>query len=134
MPQATYEDEVAPIRGDILLDRVLGWLCLVCALAVLGLAVYRLFNPGDPDLYGVEPGWVQPAKVLLIVLGIIGIAGIISSRTGGFRIALVLYLIRLAALIAMYPYSGGIRFWGTELVWNLVVIGYAWLRLRSSQK
>jgi hypothetical protein len=134
MPQASFEEEVAPIRGDIFLDRILGWLCLVCALAVLGLAVYRLARPGDPDLYGVEPTWVQPVKVVLIVFGIVGLAGIISSRPGGFRLALWLHAFRLAALIAMYPYSGGIRFWSTEFVWNLVVIGYAWLRIRSTQK
>lgn len=128
MIEGTYEDDVQPIRGDVFLDRILGWLCLVCALPILGVAIYRLGH----TMVG-EPSWVQPAKVVFCALGIVGIAAIITSKPGAIRFAMWLYGLRLLALIAMYPWSGGPRFWGTELIWDLTVIFYCQLRLKTKQ-
>src|SRR5688572_733261 len=126
MAAGTYEDDVTPIPGNILLDRVLGGLCFICSLPILGVAIWRLSHP-TPG----EPTWVQPAKVVLAVLGTVGIGAIITSRLAFIRVALWLHVVRLLALFAMYPWSGQMRFWGTELIWNLAVIGYCYLRLRS---
>lgn len=125
MPAGTYEDEVRPISGDVFLDRVLGWLCLVCGLAILGVAVYRLFH-----LPVGEPTWVQPARVLLIVLGLIGIGAIITSKPKAFPFALALHVVRLVGVFALFSFSGP-RFAITEIIWNLTVIGYCWLRMRE---
>jgi hypothetical protein len=125
MPAGTYEEDVQPIRGDVFLDRILGWLCLACALPIVGVAIYRLGH-----VPAGEPTWVQPAKVLIGCLGIIGIAAIITSKPAAIRFAAGLYGLRLLALVAMYPWSNGPRFWGTELVWDLTVIGYCLLRLK----
>ncbi len=128
MSGGTYENEVRPIKGGVFLDRTLGWLSLVCALPVLVLAVYWQMHPA---LLPVQPGWVQPVKIFLIVLALLGICAVIASRPGAIRLALWLYLIRTLALFVMYPWSGGPRFWGTELAWNLVVIWYCWMRLKT---
>ena len=128
MPSGTYETDAQPIRGDVFLDRVLGWLCLSCALPILGVAIYRLGHIP----FG-EPSWVQPVKVLLAGLGIVGIGAIITSKPAAIRLAMGIYGIRLFALVAMYPWSGGPRFWGTELLWNLTVIGYCLLRLKPNK-
>jgi hypothetical protein len=131
MPSDTYEGEVEPIRGDVFLDQILGWLAFVCTLPVLGFALYRIANPRDPAEYGIEPDWAQPLRVALIVLALIGIYGIVRSKALGFKIAIALFGLRLLGAVALYPYSGGPRFSGTEMLFDLVVIGYAWLRLRS---
>ncbi len=125
MPAGTYEDEINPIPGDVFLDRVLGWLCLVCGLAILGVAVYRLFH-----LPVGEPTWVQPARVALIGLGLVGIGAIITSKPQAFPFALALHVVRLVGVLALFAYSGP-RFAITEIIWNLTVIGYCWLRMRG---
>lgn len=125
MSAGTYENDVQPIRGDVFLDRILGWLCFACALPILGVAVYRLGHvpPG-------EPSWVQPAKVVIATLGVIGIGAIITSKPAAIKLAMGIYGLRLFSLVALYPWSNGPRFWGTELIWDLTVIGYCLLRLK----
>ena len=134
MPGGTCEDEVKPIPGDVFLDRVLGWLAIVCALPVLGFAVYLLYYPPDPLKYGYQPWWTQYARVLLILLAIIGLYGCTRSTASGFKLAGYLFAVRLAGAIVLYPYSGGPRFSGTEILFDLVVIGYAFIRLRSIER
>ena len=128
MPEGTYGDDLPAIRGDIFLDRILGWLCLVCGLPVLGFAIYQWMQPATESL---APSWVQPAKIVLIVLGLAGLACITTSKKGPIRVALWLHIIRTVGLFSMYPWSGGPRFLGTEFVWNVVVIWYCWMRLKT---
>jgi len=110
---------------------VLGWLALVCALPVFGFAIYRLANPRDPVEFGFEPSWAQPLRVFLILLALVGIYGVIRSSMLGFKVAIALFGVRLLGALALYPYSGGPRFSGTEILFDLVAIGYALLRLKS---
>jgi hypothetical protein len=131
MPGGTYEEEVKPIRGDVFLDRILGWLAFSCALPVLGVAVYRLLDRRPIELEFWEPAWVQPLRVLLIALAIVGIVACTRSSVRGFQIAILLFIARIAGAIALYPYSGGPRFSGTELLFDLVVIGYSFIRIKS---
>jgi hypothetical protein len=126
MPGGTYEEDAPSIRGDVFLDRVLGWLCFACGLPVLGVALFRL-----SDLPEGIPFGVQVAKVCLIVFALAGIVAITTSRKNGFRLAILLYAIRILGGIALYPWSGGARFAGTEFLWDAVVIGYCFIRLRS---
>jgi hypothetical protein len=134
MPGGTYEDEVKPIPGDVFLDRVLGWLAIVCTLPVLGFAIYLLNHPPDPLKYGIQPWWTQYLRVFLIVLALIGLFGCTRSTAQGFRVAGYLFAVRLAGAIVLIPYSGGLRFSGTEILFDLVVIGYAYARLRSLER
>lgn len=131
MPGGSYEDEVQPVPGDVLLDRVLGWLAFVCALPVLGVAVYRLLDQRPIELSQWEPVWTQPLRVFLIALAMIGIFACTRSSIRGFQLAIWLFVARLIGAGALYPYSGGPRFAATEIVFDLVVIGYAFLRLKS---
>lgn len=126
MPLGTYEDHLQPVQGAELLDRVLGWLSFACALPVFGLAVYRLANPA-----AAEPSWVQPFRVVLILLALTGIFACTRSSIKGFRLALILFVARLGGAIVLYPWSGGPRFSGSEIAFDLVVIGYCLLRIRS---
>ncbi len=125
MSAGTYESQSPTIRGDVFLDRVLGWLCISCAIPILGVAIYKLSH-----LPAGEPTWVQPARVFLIALGILGIFAIITSKPKAFRFALILHVIRLVGVFALFAYSGP-RFSITEIIWNLTVIGYCWLRLKE---
>ncbi len=130
MAEGTFK-ELPLIPGYIFLDRILGWLSLACGIPILGVAIYRLANAESVQQYIVEPSWVQFARVCLIVMGLVGIATIMLSKPMGFLIALWLHAFRLVAVLALYPWSGGPRFSGTELVWNVTVIAYCWLRLKS---
>lgn len=125
MSAGTYEEESTPIPGAIFLDRVLGWLCLSCAVPIFGVAVYRLSH-----IPAHEPSWVQGARVFLIGLGLIGICAIITSKPKAIRMSLWLHVARLVGVLALFTYSGP-RFAITEIIWDLTVIGYCWLRLRD---
>jgi hypothetical protein len=131
MSSGTYEGEVVPIQGAKFLDRILGWLSLGCGIPILGVAIYRLTNADLSQTPSTEPSWVQMARVCLVAMGLVGIASIMTSKPMGFMIALWLHVFRLLAVFALYPWSGGPRFSGTELVWNITVIVYCWLRLKS---
>ncbi|MBC8064056.1 MAG: hypothetical protein H7Y17_04450 [Chlorobia bacterium] len=126
MPLGTYEDHLQPVRGDELLDRVLGWLSFACALPVFGLALYRLADPAEG-----EPTWVQPLRVALILLALIGIFACTRSSIRFFKLALILFTARLVGACVLYPWSGGPRFSGSEIAFDLVVIGYCLLRLKG---
>jgi hypothetical protein len=92
-------------------------------LPVLGVALFRL-----SDLPEGIPFGVQVSKVCLIVFALTGIVAITTSRRNGFRLAILLYDIRILGGIALYPWSGGARFAGTEFLWDVVVIGYCFIR------
>jgi hypothetical protein len=132
MTTGTYEDELQPIQGAKFLDRVLGWFCIACGVPILGVAINRYLHP-KPALSEAMPGWVEPARVLLVVLGLVGILAITTSKPKAFKVAMALYGFRILGLLALYPWSGGPRFSGSEFLFDVVVIGYCWLRLRQPE-
>ncbi len=123
----SYEDEVKPVRGDLFLDKLFGWLSLVLALVVLGTAIARLFKPDDLQ-------WLESVRIVLIVLGIAGCWLATLSTVKAFRTVIALYFIRTVGAFAIYPWVGGPRYFGSEILFDLVVIGYALIRIKALKK
>ena len=130
MTSGTYENELKPISGGVFLDKVLGWFTFICGLPILGVAINRYLH-AKPNIAEPVPTWLEPARIVLVVMGLIGILAIITSKRKGFQLAMALYALRVVGLLVLYPWTGGPRFAGSELLFDFVAIGYCWLRLRQ---
>src|SRR5436190_1517247 len=127
MTEQAMEPEISSIRGDVFVDRILGWLTICCALAVLGLSIAKLLGH-MPE--GIEPGpaWLEPTRAILISIGIVGLYLCTLSAANSFRIALWLYVVRLLGLVVLWKWSLP-RFSGSEFLFDIVVISYCQLRI-----
>ncbi len=125
MNSGSYEHEVTPVRGDVFLDKLFGWLSLSLALCVLGVAVYRLFH-------GVA--WLESVRIFLILLGIAVCWLATLSTPKAFRLTIALSVVRMVGAFATYPWAGGPRYFGSEIMFDIVVIVYAMLRIKSLSK
>lgn len=124
MNSGSYEGDVAPIRGDVFLDKLFGWLVFTLALVVLGAAVARLVQPGAVV-------WLESARIFLIVLSLVGFVAATRSTASAYRLVFILFLIRVVGVLALYPWAGGPRYFGNELLFDLVVLWYARLRIKK---
>lgn len=123
MSAGSYEDELRPIRGDVLLDKIFGWLTLTLTVVVFGTAIWRLTHGGIV--------WLESVRIFLIALAIAVCLLTTTSTEKAFRWVIYLSVIRLIGAIATYPWDGGPRYWGSEVLFDLVAIGYAKLRIRT---
>ncbi|MBN9500157.1 MAG: hypothetical protein BGO01_03030 [Armatimonadetes bacterium 55-13] len=124
MSAGSYEHEITPIRGDVFLDRLFGWMTFVLAFVVLGAAVVRVTQPGNIL-------WLEATRIVMILLGMIGAWLATRSTPHSFRAVLVVFAIRLIGCLALYPWSGGPRFVGSEFLFDVVVLIYAWVRIKA---
>ena len=132
MTNQASEFELPPIRGDVFVDRILGWLCIFCCLPVLGFSISKLLGH-LPE--GVEPGppWLEPTRTALICLGLVGLLLATRSTAKSFRGVLWLYVFRLAAVLALGKWALP-RYSGSEAAFDIVVIAYSLIRVKKLEQ
>ena len=129
MQPDTSRDGIQPIRGDILLDRLFGWLSFVCALPVFGLSFAKLTGRVTSSV--PDPAWLEPVRITMTVLALVAFVLVTRSSRPLFKVCIGLFVIRTIGLLAAWPWSGGPRFAGSELLFDLVAIWYCWLRWKA---
>lgn len=129
MNEGSYENDAITIRGDVFIDRILGWLSLLCALPVLGLSISKLMGH-LPD--GVQPDatWIEPTRLALIVLAMLGIYIATRSTYLGFKIVAGIFAFRLVVSLALSPWTGSPRYLFSEVLFDIVVLAYSVLRMK----
>ncbi len=113
------------IRGDVLVDRMVGWAVVVLSVLVvlLGLAIP---HEGQPTSFAEAFNHYR-----WLVITVIGGAAVSRSTRTGHVIALAAFGVRLAIDTIELGIRHGDRFLSMAWTFDLVMMGFAFLRLRA---
>lgn len=113
------------VRGDRFLDAVLGWFLASMAAILFGVVIYKAFVERS-----VAPG-VHLVRIALLLITMAGCLMVVKSTIIAFRICVALFGVRLAADLFQLLAAPRDRFLAMAVVFDAVMIGYAWFRIRG---
>ena len=117
----TYEAK--PIRGDLFVDRLVGYTTFGLAFVVLGAAVFRLATVGHAA--------TEAVRMALILVAMIGAILISRSTRSGFTSAAAMYGLRFLVGLAYIPQMPTDRYLSMQLFFDLAMIAYCIFRRRA---